>query len=74
MDTLTLTLDPTLHNMLLAFGIHGETLEDTALRLLPQAVQGVVPVPDPAKKMLVHWEVCVSSVICWESAPGSVLN
>ena len=54
MDTLTLSLDSDLKNVLLALSMPGETLEDTALRLLRQATQDVVPVPDLAKDRFTH--------------------
>ena len=54
MDILTLSLDSDLKKMLLALSMPGETLEDTALRLLCQATQGVVPVPHLTEDLLTH--------------------
>src|SRR5262252_3511501 len=54
MDILTLSLDSNLKKMLLALSMPGETLEDTALRLLCQATQGVVPVPHLTEDLLTH--------------------
>jgi hypothetical protein len=72
MDTLTLSLDSDLKNVLLALSVHGETLEDTALRLLHQATQGVVSVPDLAKDMLTH-PALMAFLRCYHYNPNEKL-
>ena len=72
MDTLTLSLDSDLKNVLLALSVHGETLEDTALRLLRQATQDVVSVPDLAKDMLTH-PALMALLRCYHYNPNEKL-
>jgi len=72
MDTLTLSLDSDLKKVLLALSVHGETLEDTALRLLRQATQDVVSVPDLAKDMLTH-PALMALLRCYHYNPNEKL-
>ena len=73
MDTLTLSLDSDLKNVLLALSMPGETLEDTALRLLRQATQDVVPVPDLAKDLLTYPDL-VGLLRCYQYDPNEKLS
>ena len=72
MDTLTLSLDSDLKNVLLALSMPGETLEDTALRLLRQATLGVVPVPGLAKGLLTH-PALMALLRCYHYDPNEKL-